>query len=122
MHTIKQSLAHVTLTALLMAVASGGQAQAGEIARDNLDAAMAECQAERQQHIEPLRQEEIQRCVDSRRGDRAYCERFNRDFGEVIQTANGTAPGLFWDLPVCERAEAARRYFGMNPRAKVYTF
>ena len=99
-----------------------GSIQAGEIAREEFDDVMAQCQAERQRNIEPLRQEEIERCIDAGRGDREYCQRFNRDFGEVMQTVNGTRPGLFWDLPICERAWAADRHFKMNPRAKVYTY
>jgi hypothetical protein len=96
--------------------------QAGEIKRSEFDAAMAECQSERQRNIEPLRQQEIERCVDGRRGDREYCERFNRDFGELIQTPNGMMPGLFWDLPICERAYAAERHFRMNPRSNSYSY
>lgn len=95
--------------------------QAGEIAREDFDDVMSQCQEQRQRNIEPLRQQEIERCIDAGRGDREYCERFNRDFGEAMQTVNGTKPGLFWDLPICERAWAADRYFRMNPRAKVYT-
>ena len=108
--------------ALCLLVLFSGAVQGREITRDQLDKALAECQAERQRQLEPLRQEEIERCLESRRGDRAYCERYNRDFGEVMQTVNGTRPGLFWDLPICEQAVAAQRHFNMNPRAKAFTY
>ena len=54
---------------------------AGEIRREDADAAMADCQAKRQRLIEPMRQEEIEHCIKQKRGDRDYCERFNRDYG-----------------------------------------
>ena len=103
-------------------LAAVNPAVAGEIRREDAAAAMEECQAERQRRIEPLRQQEIQRCVDQRRGDREYCERFNRDFGEVVHTPNGVMPGLFWELPVCERAFQAEKHFRMNPRSQIYSY
>ena len=95
---------------------------AGEIRREDAEAVMAECQAERQRRIEPMRQEEITRCIEQRRGQRDYCERVNQDYGEVMHTPNGIMPGLFWELPICERAFQAERHFQMNPRSQVYTY
>lgn len=95
---------------------------AGEIRREDAAAVMQQCQAERRRRIVPLRRAEIQQCMEQGVGDRAYCERFHRDFGEVVHTPNGVMPGLFWDLPICERAFQAENYFLLNPRSEVYTY
>ena len=118
---IERTTRYLVGTIVLQMVAAN-LAFAGEIRREDADAAMGECESERQRRIEPLRQEEIDRCVEQRRGDREYCERFNRDFGEVIHTPNGVMPGLFWELPICERAVQAERHFRMNPRSQVYNY
>lgn len=92
---------------------------AEEIHRDQAEALMAQCQEERQAHIAPLRDEAIELCVTEGRGDREYCERYNRDFGE--RSAHG-APAMFWDLPSCVKADAAQRYFRMNPGRKTFNY
>lgn len=96
------------------------QGFAGEVTREGAEALMTECQEERQRNIEPLRQQAIEDCISNGRGDREFCERFNRNFGE--RTHGGTQPGLFWGLPVCERAVEAERFFRMNPGRQVYNF
>ena len=96
-------------------------AAAREVTSEEAVELMEECQRQREVHIAPLREQEIERCISGGR-DRGHCERFNRDFGESYRLANGYwQQGLFWDLPVCEDAYAAERYFKMNPRARSFT-
>ena len=80
---------------------------------------MNECQRQRAENIAPLREQAIEDCVNNRRRDREFCENHNRNFGE--RRAGGTLPGMFWNLPVCEQAVAAERYFRMNPRRNTFT-
>lgn len=93
---------------------------AAEITREQAVDLMTECQAQRQQEIAPLKAQAIDDCINVKRKDKDYCERFNENFGENRRTANGVRPGLFWDLPVCEEAMAAKRYFRQNPSRNVY--
>ncbi len=113
------ALSHRRLVSLLLTLSLAPATIAEEIQRDEMDALMARCQSERQANIEPLRQEAIEDCIERGRGDREFCERYNRDFGE--RSAHG-APAMFWDLPVCVKADAAERYFRMNPRSQTFNF
>jgi hypothetical protein len=92
---------------------------ADEISRADVDQLMAECQEQRQLHIAPLREEAIQRCIDGKRGDQEYCERFNRNYGERV--ANRPR-GMFWHLPECEKVVAAERFFRMNPSRELFDY
>lgn len=112
------ALRSLLLTTLLLTTVSM-TATAEEIHRDQMEALMATCQADRQLNIEPLRQEAIENCIDGGRGDREYCERFNRNYGERV--ANQPR-GMFWHLPSCEKAVAAERYFRMNPARDTFTY
>ena len=97
-------------------------AAAKEITRDDASELMEECQKQREENIAPLREQAIEDCVTKQRRDREYCESFNRTFGNARPRGNGTMiPGMFWDLPVCETAVAAERYFRMNPSRRVYS-
>jgi hypothetical protein len=92
-----------------------------EITREGAVELMEECQRQRQEHIAPLREQAIEDCVTRRRRDRKYCESYNRTFGNKSQRADGTViSGMFWYLPVCEKAVAAERYFRMNPSSQRY--
>ncbi|RJG47453.1 hypothetical protein [Motilimonas pumila] len=55
------------------------------------------CQRARENKIAPLRQAEIDDCVERRRRDPEYCQRYHRDFGEK----SGQQAALFYDLPEC---------------------
>jgi hypothetical protein len=106
----------------IISVALSVFATANGISRDDASELMEECQRQREESIAPLREQAIEDCVTNRRRDREYCESFNRTFGNARPRANGTMiPGMFWDLPVCEKAIAAERYFKMNPSRHVYT-
>jgi hypothetical protein len=101
---------------------TGKDQLAEEITRDDLPELMEECQRQREENIAPLREHAIENCVtNQRRGDREYCESFNRTFGNARPRAGGgMIPGMFWGLPVCEQVVAAERYFKMNPSSGSY--
>ena len=109
------------LIGLVMIILSG-TVFAKEITRDGALELMEECQKQREENIAPLREQAIEDCVTKQRRDREYCERFNRTFGNARPRAGGgMIPGMFWELPVCQQAVAAERYFRMNPSRRVYT-
>ena len=106
----------------IVTIALSGFAAAKEITRDDAVELMEECQRQREENIAPLREQAIEDCVTSRRRDREHCESFNRTFGNARPRAGGgMIRGMFWELPVCEQAVAAERYFRMNPSRQVYT-
>lgn len=85
----------------------------GAIAADH-EAAVRElerqCEATREARLKPLREAEIARCITEQKNDRAYCERYWRDYGNAVRLPNGTMrPRLFDDLPECAAAYRARR-------------
>jgi hypothetical protein len=106
----------------IVAIALSGIAAARDITREGALALTEECQVQREENIAPLRAQAIEDCVTIRRRDREYCERFNRTFGNPRPNANGgMTRGLFWELPVCQQASAAERFFRINPSRQVYS-
>jgi hypothetical protein len=106
----------------LVTLALSRFAAADEITQEGAVNLMEECQAQREQKIAPLREQAIEDCVSKKRRDRQYCESYNRTFGNAMARGNGTMiPGMFWNLPVCEKALAAQRYFRINPGRRVYS-
>jgi hypothetical protein len=101
-----------------MLILISGSLAAETIDRDKGAELMEECQVQRQEKIAPLKEEAIENCVSKRLRDRAGCEDYNRNFGE--RSVAGAPTGMFWDLPVCEKAIAAQQYFNRNPRAQTY--
>lgn len=70
----------------------------------------AQCEAEREAKIKPLRDAEIAKCKADQSNDPGYCERFWKDYGNARRGANGgTIPRMFGDLPVCVAAFKARK-------------
>jgi hypothetical protein len=107
---------------VIITIALSGFAAANEITRDDALELMETCQTQREENIAPLREQAIEDCVTKQRRDREHCESFNRTFGNARRSGNGAMiPGIFWDLPVCEKAVAAERYFRMNPSSRVYS-
>lgn len=109
----------LNLGALIATLLIPAPTMAAEIDRAEAAALLEQCQAEREAGIAPLREQAIETCVSSEGRSREYCERYNRTFGE--RTAGGTQRGLFWELPVCEEALDAERYFRMNPGRATYS-
>ena len=90
-----------------------------DITRQQAGELMVECRAQRQQHIEPLKQEAIDDCINRQLRDREYCEHFNRNFGQRSPTGNTRA--MFWDLPICVQAVAVENYFKKYPGRQVFS-
>ena len=90
------------------------------ISRDSVDDLLQECQRQRQENIAPMKAQAIDDCVNMDRKDPEYCERYYRNYGE--RTHGGTRPGMFWNLPECEKAVAADQYFKMHPAANEYNY
>jgi hypothetical protein len=98
-----------------------GAVCAEEITPDGALKLMEECQKQREKNIAPLREQAVEDCVANRGRDREYCESYNRTFGNATPRAGGgMVPGMFWELPVCEEAVAAEKYFKMNPGSRTY--
>jgi hypothetical protein len=77
----------------------------------------AQCEAEREARIKPLREMEIAKCKEESHNDAAYCERFWKDYGNAVRTASGgMVPRMFGDLPVCVAAFKARKAFADDAR------
>ncbi len=70
----------------------------------------AQCEAEREAKIKPLRDTEIAKCKADSHNDPAYCERYWKDYGNGMRGADGVMiPRMFSDLPVCVAAFKARK-------------
>ena len=65
------------------------------------------CEAARKEKIAHLRPQFVEECVEKRKKDREYCERFYRDYG----ARSGNRPPLFYDLPECVKAFEYRRSY-----------
>jgi len=92
---------------------------AEEITRQQLEELKQQCQSERERNIAPLKEQAIEDCINKEQKEQDYCGRYYRNLGEG--PAGGTPPGLFWGLPVCDRAFKAEKYFRMNPGKDVYS-
>jgi len=88
-----------------------------------------QCEQEREDRLAPLREQEIENCVNNR-NSREDCERKYRDFGSSGRTATGGFRArMFDDLPSCvaawdaeaadEAAKRAERKKGESPRDTV---
>ena len=91
-------------------VACGGPLAAFADQASDVAALEAQCEAEREAKIKPLRDAEIAKCKADKSNDPAYCERYWKDYGSERRGATGgTIPRMFWDLPVCVAAFKARK-------------
>jgi hypothetical protein len=74
------------------------------------------CEDAREAMIAPLRKAEIEKCIQTGTGDRAWCETFWADYGEPVRTKSGTfTPRMFHDLPECLDAFNERNRRGLYP-------
>ena len=90
------------LMLILSGVATGGEDRATK--QSELDEA---CEVARENKLSPLRQQYIEECVEIKKKDRAYCERFYSDYG----AKSGDRAPLFYDLPECVEAFEYRRSY-----------
>jgi hypothetical protein len=74
------------------------------------------CEHAREAMIAPLREAEIEKCIQTGTGDRPWCETFWADYGEPVRTKSGTfTPAMFHDLPECLDAFNERNRRGLYP-------
>jgi hypothetical protein len=77
---------------------------------DDVAALEAQCEAEREVRIKPLREMEISKCKADKHNTPEYCERFWKDYGNAVRGINGAmVPRMFSELPVCVAAFKARK-------------
>jgi len=85
------------------------------VTRADAKAMLEDCQAQRTEEIAPLKAEQIQSCVAEGSMDKPACETFYAGYGDVRFAGGIATPGMFWELPVCQDALAAEKYFKKNP-------
>jgi hypothetical protein len=97
------------LTVLLSTPGVLAQSEAELKRYDELD---RKCEAAREKKLVPLRTEKIEACVKNDKRSRADCEDELADFGNTRGKAGGGAVGgMFYDLPECVAATAARNQY-----------
>lgn len=71
-----------------------------------------QCEAAREKKLAPLRAEKIEACVKNDKRSRADCEDEFAEYGNTRGKAGGGAiGGMFYDLPECVTAAAARSQY-----------
>jgi len=71
-----------------------------------------QCEAAREKKLAPLRKEKIEACVKNDKRPRADCEDEFAEYGNTRGKAGGGAVGgMFYDLPECVAAAAARSQY-----------
>jgi hypothetical protein len=87
-----------------------------DITKMSLDELDRRCEEAREAMIAPLRAAEIEECIHTGAGDRAWCESFWADYGAPSRTASGDLiPGMFYDLRECTEAWEERNRRGLYP-------
>src|SRR5262249_5721379 len=70
------------------------------------------CEAARQKKLAPLRAQKVDACVKVERRSRDECEADFAEYGNTRSKAGGGAVGgMFYDLPECVAATAARNEY-----------
>jgi len=81
--------------------------------------------------IKPLKDKLISDCLLKQKSLK-HCNKYYRDYGEnrsVILTTKEqddlptrqAIPGLFWGIPICEKAQNIEKFFFMYPSKEIYT-
>lgn len=71
-----------------------------------------QCEAARARKLAPMRAEKVEACVRNQKRSRADCESEFENFGNTHGKAGGGAiGGMFYDLPQCVAAAAARNEY-----------
>ncbi len=103
----------LAISLMVLMVFSSAYVFSEGITREQAKKMMEDCQILRQQKIAPLKQIEIEICINKGK-KKEYCERINEQFGEV------PFPGRFWELEECQAAYKVEDYFKKNPRKMEY--
>ena len=100
---------HLFLFVLALPLAAVAQTEAELKHYAELD---RQCEAARQQKLTPLRARKIDACVNRDKRPRAECEDEFANYGNThARTSGGAVGGLFYDLPECVAAQAARNEY-----------
>ena len=87
-----------------------------DITKMSLEELDRRCEDAREAMLAPLREAEIEKCVETGTGDQAWCGAFWADYGAPSRTAAGVfIPGMFYDLRECTEAFEERNYRGLYP-------
>ena len=87
-----------------------------DIAKMSLADLDRRCEDAREAMIAPIRAAQIENCIQTGTGDRAWCENFWADYGAAVRTPSGEfIPGVFYDLPECTEAWEERNRRGLYP-------
>ena len=87
-----------------------------DITKMSLEDLDRRCEDTREAMIAPLRAAEIEKCIQTGTGDKAWCETFWADYGAPQRTKSGTlTPPMFHDLPECQDAWNERNRRGLYP-------
>ncbi len=71
-----------------------------------------QCEAAREKRLAPVRAKKIDACIKEDKKSRAECEEEFGSFGNTHGKAGGGAiSGMFYDLPECVAAAAARNQY-----------
>jgi hypothetical protein len=110
---MSRSLFGFTIALLFLGGSLGAQADK----ESDVAALEAQCEAEREAKIKPLREAEIAKCKADEHNDPGYCERYWKDYGNAVRGIHGgMVPRMFDDLPVCVAAFKARKALADDAR------
>jgi hypothetical protein len=102
MHKLCALIVTMTLTIPLVCAGAETQREATQAALDG------ECEAARQQVLQPQREKRVAECVEKKeKDDLEACERFYRDYGE----RSGHTPALYYQLQECVDAHDYRESY-----------
>ena len=97
------------ITLILLTATSLSYASAYDEESKRLKALDDKCIQVRTEKLKPVQQEKIELCVKNDKRDRAYCERYFKDYGWGSATALGRNPRLYDQIPECIEAFNARK-------------
>ena len=100
---------HLFLLMLVLPLGAAAQSEAELKHYADLD---RQCEAARAKKLAPLRAKKIDACVNQDKRPRAECEDEFANYGNThARTSGGAVGGLFYDLPECVAAQAARNEY-----------
>ena len=100
--------AHSRLSIAVALLVLGASVPVSADKASDVKALQAQCDADREAKIKPLRDAEIAKCKADAHNDPAFCERFWSSYGAGIRHLNGTMnQPMFQDLPSCVAAYEA---------------
>ncbi len=86
-------------------------AMTADLTRADVDKMLAECNDMREEKLAPIRKEKTDNCIASKEMEPERCRDYYRTYGAVRHVGGMPRPGMFSDLPVCQRAYQAERTY-----------